>query len=78
MSDFILLHKISARTEETTEVILRKDKINSVYERMDGTSQVYLDKDEEINVKEEPQMIYRLMNMEWIFVNENGKIERMN
>ena len=77
MSDFILLHKISARTEETTEVILRKDKIDSVYERLDGTSQLYLDKDKEINVKEKPQRIYDLLNMEWVFTTKDGKIERI-
>lgn len=52
MSNFILLHKISARTDDTSEVIIRKDKIDSIYERFDGSSQVFFEKNDDINVKE--------------------------
>ena len=77
MSDFILLHKINYTNDSETEVIIRKDNIDIIFEKTAIGSHIELKNGQVLIVSEKPSTIYAKMNIERIFVDKDGKIERM-
>ena len=77
MSDFILLHKINYTDDSETEVIIRKDDIDIIFEKKYIGSRIDLKNGQVLLVSEKPSTLYAKMNMERVFAEKNGKIERI-
>lgn len=77
MNDFILLHKINYTDDSETEVIIRKDNIDIIFEKPDIGSHIDFKNGQVLIVSEKPSTIYSKMSMEQILVNKDGKIERI-